>query len=42
MTALLMAASMLISIVGAIIAIWSIVSTRRMHYEDYKRRKRND
>lgn len=34
--------SILLSVVGVVIAVQTLIDTRREHYEDYLRRKNNE
>ena len=38
---LIIIASILVAIMGIGVATWSIMNTRKRHYEDYLRRKRS-
>ena len=40
MTAVIITIGSIAAIVGVGVATWSIISTRKKYYEDYKRRKR--
>ncbi len=42
MTTIIVIASILLALLGIVLAIWSIIDTRKKHYNDYIRRKRND
>lgn len=40
MTAVIITIGSILAIAGVGVSIWSIISTRKRHYEDYRRRKR--
>ena len=40
MTAVIITIGSILAIAGVGVSIWSIISTRKRYYEDYKRRKR--
>lgn len=42
MTTIIIVASIILALVGILVAIWSIISTRKKYYDDYIERKRND
>lgn len=42
MTTIIVIASILLALLGIVLAIWSITDTRKKHYNDYIIRKRND
>ncbi len=37
---LIISLSLLVALIGGVVAVWSIVRTRKKFYEDYLRRKR--
>ena len=41
MSDIILALSILVSILGVIVAVWSIYNTRKKYYFEYKERKRN-
>jgi len=42
MTTIIIVATIILALIGILIAVWSIVDTRRKHYDDYIKRKRSD
>ncbi len=42
MTNIVVIISFILALVGVSVVVWSIADTRRKHYDDYIRRKRND
>lgn len=42
MNALIIILTVIVSILGIIISIHTIIDTRRKYYNDYKKRKRNE
>lgn len=42
MTGLIVALTVLVSISGIAVAIWSLLSTRKKYFQEYMERKRND
>ena len=42
MTTAIVVLSIILSLLGVLLAIWSIMDTRRKYYDDYIKRKRND
>ena len=42
MTTVIVVLSIILSLLGVLLAIWSIMDTRRKYYDDYIKRKRND
>ena len=42
MTTIIIIASIVLALIGMIVAVWSIINTRRNYYNEYIKRKRND
>ena len=42
MTSFIVAMTVVISLIGVGVAIWSIISTRKKYYQEYMGRKKND
>lgn len=42
MTSLIVISSIILALFGILIVVWSIIDTRKRHYDDYMERKRND
>jgi cbb3-type cytochrome oxidase maturation protein len=40
-TTIIVSIALILGLVGVSTIVWSIVNTRKKHYEDYKSRKRN-
>lgn len=41
MSDIILALSVLVSILGVLVGVWSILDTRKKYYYEYKERKRN-
>lgn len=42
MSIMILAVSILVAVLGVILAVWTIAATRKKHYEEYLKRGRNE
>lgn len=42
MTAFIISATVILALAGIAVSIWSLINTRKKHYEEYMIRKKND